>query len=38
MGLVADARKNAPFIGVLLAITIMGLALVLAVIALLARM
>lgn len=38
MGLVADSRKNAPFIGVLLAITIMGLALVLAVVALLARM
>ena len=38
MGFVADARKNAPFIGVLFAIAVTGLALVVAVIALLARM
>jgi hypothetical protein len=38
MGLAADVRRNAPFIGVLLAITLMGLALLLAVVALLARM
>ncbi|MBX3210103.1 MAG: hypothetical protein KF764_34045 [Labilithrix sp.] len=38
MGLVADARKNAPFIGVLFAIVVMGLALVVALLALLARM
>ena len=38
MGLVASARRNAPFIVVLLAITITGLALVIAVIALLVRM
>lgn len=38
MGLVADARRNAPFIGVMFAIAITALALVIAVIALLARM
>lgn len=38
MGIVADARKNAAFLGVLLAIAITGLALMLAVAALLARM
>lgn len=38
MGLVADARRNAPFIVVLMAIAITALALVVAVAALLARM
>lgn len=38
MGLVAGARRNAPFIGVLFAICVMGLALVVAIVALLARM
>ena len=38
MGLVADIRKNAPFIGNMLAIAITWLALVLAVLALLMRM
>ncbi len=38
MGLVAGARRNAPFIGVLVAIAIMGLALIVALVALLARM
>jgi hypothetical protein len=38
MGVLADARKNAPFIGVMFAIAVTGLALVVAVIALLARM
>jgi len=38
MGLVADVQRNAPFIGVVLAIAIMGFALVLAVVALLMRM
>ncbi len=38
MGLVADVQRNAPFIGVMLAIMIMGLALVVAVLALLVRM
>ncbi len=38
MGIVADTRRNAPFIGVMFAIAITGLALVVAVVALLARM
>lgn len=38
MGLVADARRNAPFIGVLLAMAVTALALAIAVIALLSRM
>ena len=38
MGLVADATRNAPFIGVMLAIAVTALALVLAVVALLMRM
>ncbi len=38
MGLVADARRNAPFIGVMFAIAITGLAMFVAVIALLWRM
>jgi hypothetical protein len=38
MGVLAEARRNAPFIGVMFAIAITGLALVVAVIALLARM
>jgi hypothetical protein len=38
MGLVSDARRNAPFIGVMFAIAITGLALIVAVMALLARM
>ena len=38
MGLVADVRKNAPFIGIMLAIAITWLALILALVALLLRM
>jgi len=38
MGITASARRNAPFLVVLLAITLTGLALIVAVIALLARM
>lgn len=38
MGIVADVRKNVPFIVVMLAIAVTGLALVLAVVALLTRM
>lgn len=38
MGLVADARRNAPFIGVMIAIAITGVALIVALVALLARM
>jgi len=38
MGIAADVRRNAPFIGIMLAIAITALALVLAVIALLMRM
>jgi hypothetical protein len=37
MGLVSDVRKNAPFLVVLLTITLTGLALVVAVLSLLSR-
>lgn len=38
MSITADVRRNAPFIGVMLAIAVTALALVLAVVALLMRM
>jgi len=38
MGLVAGVRRNAPFIGIMLAIAITWLALILAIVALLMRM
>ena len=38
MGLVADVRRNAPFIGIMVAIAITWLALVVALVTLLARM